>query len=183
MIVDPLMVTPPAETFASDKESALPLRPCSHSGPIQGRKMLPWRVFLFNIWASFGRSLSSHWGFQEMPDIPDPTAPLFDEALAAYGAGQAAKAAEGFATVLTAAPDHPDVLRPFGLALTRCRRARDGLPFLSRARPRGSAAVHFQARYSVRNWTSITWKITEAAGQVRRCRRTTCGTRSFAMRS
>jgi predicted Zn-dependent protease len=69
-----------------------------------------------------------------MHELPAAAASAFSEALADYGAGQAAKAAEGFAAVLAAAPDHPDALRLRGLALTRSGRAREALPFLARAR-------------------------------------------------
>jgi len=69
-----------------------------------------------------------------MDDLPASTAQAFADALAAYAGGQAAAAAEGFAKVLAAAPNHSDALRLYGLALTRSGRAREGLPFLARAR-------------------------------------------------
>jgi Flp pilus assembly protein TadD len=69
-----------------------------------------------------------------MLDIPPEAAPAFSEALADYGRGLPAKAAAGFASVLLIAADHPDVLRLYGLALTRTGKAREALPFLARAR-------------------------------------------------
>ena len=69
-----------------------------------------------------------------MNESPAAVATIFDAAVAAYRAGNAAKAADGFASVLAASPDHPDALRLYGLALTRSGRAREGLPFLARSR-------------------------------------------------
>ncbi len=58
----------------------------------------------------------------------------FDAALALYKAGKTALAAERFASLSRAAPDHADTLRLHGLALVRSGRASAGLPSLARAR-------------------------------------------------
>jgi len=66
--------------------------------------------------------------------LPAAAAPLFDEALARYQAGEALAAAGLFASVLDCAPDHADALRLRGLALVRAGQARAALPLLARAR-------------------------------------------------
>ncbi|MGC9239910.1 MAG: sulfotransferase, partial [Acidithiobacillus sp.] len=77
----------------------------------------------------------------------------WDEAIAhcvaLHQQGEIARAEEGYAQILLALPDHPEVLRLRGLALTQLDRAAEGLPLLQAARrlAPGHPLVHLHLGY------------------------------------